>query len=278
MEKTKELVQYNADTYEIQYQQLIEKILNRGELREGRNGKTYSLFGETLTFDLANNNMPLLNGRQIFYKSVLGELAALLRQPKTIEDFKKFGCNYWDLWAKDNGDINVDYGNKWIDWNGVNQLDNLIETLKTNPTDRRMIITGWDPSNIEELDLPCCHYTYQWYVREGKHLDMLWHQRSVDTMIGLPSDAVFAAAWNIAIANEVGLAPGRVTMTLGDTHIYEEHKQAAMDYLNTDISDVPQPKFELLSRIGKKTIEFIPEDLEITNYEPRSKVRFELKS
>lgn len=267
----------DSESYEDQYKRLVYRILNHGELRAGRNGNTYSLFGQMLTFDLSDNKMPLLNGRQIFYKGVFGELAALLRQPKTIADFEEQGCFYWKLWAKENGDINVDYGNKWLDWNGVDQLAKLIDTLKNNPSDRRMIITGWDPSNLDELDLPCCHYAYQWYVREGKYLDMLWHQRSADTMIGLPSDAVFAAAWNIAIANETGLEPGRITMTLGDTHIYEEHQQAAWDYLAVPIEDAKQPRYKLLSELGKRTIDFVPSDIEITDYEPKSTIKFELK-
>lgn len=263
-------------SYESQYRGLVHNILRNGELREGRNGATYSLFGETLSFDLSSGEFPLLTGRQIFYKGVFGELAALLRQPKNIADFEEWGCNYWKLWAKENGDINVDYGNKWINWDGVDQLARLVETLKTNPSDRRMIITGWDPRSLDELDLPCCHYAYQWYVREGKYLDMLWHQRSVDTMIGLPSDVVFAAAWNIAIANEVGLTPGRITMTLGDTHIYEEHSNNADEFLKTGFTD--SPRYKLLSRLGKKTIEFTPDDIEIVDYNPLTKLKFELKS
>ena len=263
-------------SYEEQYRYLVQKILDRGELRHGRNGNTFSLFGETVSFDLADGNFPLLTGRQIFYKGVFGELAALLRQPTNIADFEKYGCNYWKLWAKENGDINIDYGNKWLDWDGVDQLARLVDTLKHNPADRRMIITGWDPRNLEELDLPCCHYAYQWYVREGKYLDMLWQQRSADTMIGLPSDAVFAAAWNIAIANETGLTPGCVTMVLGDAHIYEEHEEPAREYLQAE-TNVP-PTYELLSKLGKKTIEFLPDDIAIHNYNPSTKIRFELKS
>ena len=99
-------------SYEEQYRYLVQKILDRGELRHGRNGNTFSLFGETVSFDLADGNFPLLTGRQIFYKGVFGELAALLRQPTNIADFEKYGCNYWKLWAKENGDINIDYGNK----------------------------------------------------------------------------------------------------------------------------------------------------------------------
>ena len=263
-------------SYEFQYKELVNKILNKGELKETRNGKTLSLFGESIIFNLSNNDFPLLTSRQIFYKGVFGELAALLRQPKNIKDFEAQGCNYWKLWAKENGDINIDYGNAWLNWNGINQLEKLIYTLKNNPNDRRMIITGWNPSNLDNLDLPCCHYAYQWYVRDNKYLDMLWHQRSADTMIGLPSDAVFAAAWNIAIANEAGLIPGEVKMIFGDVHIYLEHAENALQYLTIDT--VSSPKYILHSNKYKQTIKFEPNDITIDSYKPQSKIKFELKS
>jgi thymidylate synthase len=261
--------------FEIQYKNLIHRVLNYGDYRKGRNGNTFSLFGETLSFDL-EKEFPLLLGRKIYHKGVFGELAALLRQPKNIEDFKKFDCHYWDLWKSVDGSINVDYGNKWLNWDGVNQLENLITTLKENPTDRRMLISGWDPRNIDNLDLPCCHYMYQWYVRRGR-LDMLWNQRSVDTMIGLPSDAVFAAVWNIAIANEVGLKAGKVTMMLGDTHIYDEHMENIQEYLDTNLEGIQRPSYELRMPLGQRTVDFVPSDIEIVNYNPVKKIKFELK-
>lgn len=261
--------------FEKDYEALIEKILHTGEKKYGRNGNTYSVFGETLTIDLVHG-FPLLSGRKIFYKGVFGELAAMLRGPKTIKDFEKYGCNYWKQWAQENGDISIDYGNKWLDFNGYNQLASVIDKLQNNPNDRRMLVTGWDPSNLENLDLPCCHYAYQWYVRDESHLDMLWHQRSCDTMIGLPSDIVFAAAWNIMLANEVGLIPGKITMTLGDTHIYEEHTMVAYEYL-----DRPKhrrlPTWQLLSMEGDSHLEFTPEMLVIKDYTPNDILKFKLK-
>lgn len=262
--------------FELAYKELVADILKHGEKREGRNGNTLSLFGRTLVIDL-QYGFPLLQGRRIYYKGVLGELAAMLKQPKTIKDFEDQGCNYWKLWSKKDGTINVDYGNSWLDWNGYNQHANLIHTLKTNPTDRRMVISGWRPDRLAELDLPCCHYAYQWYVREGKYLDMLWHQRSVDTMIGLPSDIVFAAAWNIMIANEVGLEPGKITFTLGDTHIYEEHIEPAKEYLQS-IVYMKQTKYKLNCKPGTETVSFTPDMLEILDYAPQNSIKFKLKA
>ena len=263
-------------SFEEQYYSLVDYILYNGERKLGRNGPTISIFSRLIEFDLSKGKFPLLTGRQIFYNGVFGELAALLRKPKHITDFEKYGCFYWKKWANPDGSINFDYGNKWLDWDGVNQLEKLINTIKTNPNSRRMIITGWDPRNIEDLDLPCCHYSYQWFVRDGKYLDMLWNQRSVDTMVGLPSDAVFAAAWNIAIANEVGLIPGKVVMCLGDIHIYGEHTDLALKFLTMPKQE--QPSYKLLSKLFTKTINFEPSDIQIINYNPGARMKFELIS
>lgn len=265
--------------YEQDYRQLVKKILDTGELRDGRNGKTLTIFGETLKVDLSDTNeFPLLTGRKIFYKGVLGELAAMLRGPKTLEDFKKFGCNYWDLWAKQDGTINVDYGNSWIDFNGIDQLERLRDSLMNDPRGRRHLVTGWRPDNLWTLDLPCCHYAYQFYIRDGVYVDMLWHQRSCDTMIGLPSDVIFATAWLIIIANDLGYVPGVITMTLGDTHIYEEHIDQAKEYLKTLMSDTPTYVFSDPMLMYRDFREFEPSWLVIENYNPVTTMKFELKA
>jgi thymidylate synthase len=265
-------------SFEHEYAKLVYNILKNGEERKTRNGKTRALFGTTLEVDMTNRDIfPLLVARKMYYKGVLGELAAMLRGPKHIKDFELWGCNYWKTWAEDDGHICVDYGNAWIDYNGVNQLDNLIHMLKTNPTDRRLIISSWRPDRLDSLSLPCCHHTYQWYVRKGQYLDMLWMQRSVDTMIGLPSDIVLAAAWNIMIANEVGLQPGKLTFSLGDTHIYEEHIEQAYMYLQMVGSQLIHPRYDLNTHKGRPTVEFIPSMIQIRDYNPLQSLNFLLK-
>lgn len=235
--------------YEINYANLVKNILDNGEKRKTRNQETRAIFGAQLVIDMSNPTsfmqgyFPLLRGRKMHYNGVIGEMIALLKGPKNVEDFEKEGCNYWKQWAAEpggclfdgseakGGELELDYGNAWLDFNGVNQIDNLVKTLQENPMDRRMIVSGWRPDRLSELSLPCCHLLYQWFVREGEYLDMIWYQRSVDTMIGLPSDVVLAAVWNIGLARNVGLKPGRITMFLADTHIYEPHVQTAYEYL-----------------------------------------------
>jgi len=263
--------------FELRYVQLIQKIMHEGELREGRNGNTRALFGESFSFDMSDSPyFPLLLGRKIFFKGILGELAAFLRGPKSIADFEKFGCNYWKLWGKEDGSINVDYGNLWTDWNGYNQLEKLLTTLKNNPTDRRMIISSWKPDTMDQLDLPCCHYSYQWFVRKGEYLDMIWTQRSCDTMIGLPSDIVLAATLNLLIANEVGLKPGRIKMDLGDTHIYEEHFSSIDQYINNVVhGNKARPRYYI--SVATDLLTFDPYHLGILGYNPTEVIKFELK-
>lgn len=262
-------------SYEANYKKLVKKILDTGELRAGRNGNTKAIFGETLTIDL-NSGFPLLTSRRIYYKGVFGELAAMLRGPKTLKDFKDYGCNYWDLWARPDGNIDIDYGNAWLDFNGVNQLEALVTGLIENPHGRRHMVTGWRPDRLDKVSLPCCHYAYQWYVRDNKYLDMLWHQRSVDTMIGLPSDVVFASAWNIILANEVGLIPGKITFTLGDTHIYEEHIEQAKEYLTLLTLELPDYRLTV-PKMACHTM-FTPSWIEIENYSYLTEMKFELKA
>ena len=266
--------------FEKDYAALIKEILESGSDRQTRNGMTRSVFGMNLTIPMnGDRTFPIIQGRKMFSKGILGELAAMLRQPKHIKDFEQWGCNYWKQWANEDGSINVDYGNAWFDFNGFDQIASLRDKLANNPTDRRMIISGWRPDALEDLSLPCCHYAYQFYVRDGKYIDMLWTQRSVDMMIGLPSDIVFAAAWLIAIANEFGYEPGNIKMCLGDCHVYEEHLRNAVRYVDTVNSvDYPAPTYMYWGYDGADFCKFEPKDLEIMGYVHSMKLDLELKS
>lgn len=268
--------------FETQYIQLVKACLAMPD-RAIRNGSARSLFGYQLKVSL-QDGFPLLVGRKLFYKGVFGELAAMLRGPKHINDFKAWGCNYWDKWANEDGSINVDYGNAWLDYNGVNQLEALRKALATNPTDRRMVVSGWRPDNLANLSLPCCHYAYQFYVDNDNCLHMAWIQRSVDVMIGLPSDIIFAAAWLIAIANEFNFKPGTITLQLGDCHVYNEHIDGAKQYLKqaeaaavTLGSPVPYWHVPVTTARGKRFESFEPSDIVIENYNPEARIDFLLK-
>jgi thymidylate synthase len=258
-----------------EYGSLINKILHKGQKRSSRAGTAYSIFGEVIEIDLQKSGFPLLHGRKMFYEGVLGELAAMLRGNITsVKDFEDFGCNYWKDWANEDGSINVDYGNAWRDYNGVDQLQQLVDTLTNNPSDRRMLIDAWRPDRLAELSLPCCHLLYQWYVRDGKYLDMVWYQRSVDTMVGLPSDIILCAAWNIILAQQCGYEPGVIKLVLGDTHIYTNHIEAGVDYIRQLNSIKEHPKIEYTLDPKATVFNFRPSMLVVKNYNPKPAVKF----
>lgn len=262
--------------FERDYCNLVQKILNKGEYRETRNAATLSIFGESLCADL-RNGFPILKGRKLYPAGVLGELAAMLRQPTNVKDFERWGCNYWKLWGdKDTGALRVDYGNQWFNFNGVNQIADLKHKLATNPADRRMIINSWRPDRLDDLSLPCCHYSYQFHVSTDNVLNMVWTQRSVDVMIGLPSDMIFAAAWLIAIANEFNFIPGKIKMDFGDTHIYADHEESAYQYLGQAAiaTDVMVDWDYNTSRMD--FTQFEPSDLVLLNYNPQPPINFKL--
>lgn len=274
--------------FEIDYANLVQDILDNGIERKTRNAVTKSVFGRTLRINLQDNEFPILIGRKMFYKGVVGELGAFLKGPKTLKDFEDQGCNYWKQWAKPDGSIAVDYGNAWLDFNGVNQLEELVKGLKADPYGRRHIVSGWRPDRLKELSLPCCHLLYQWYVRDGK-LDMVWYQRSVDTMIGLPSDIILAYLWNVLISAEVGLEPGEIIMMLGDTHIYEPHYENAKLYISNvneikEVSNINNndmtPRFSFITPNAVfckwNMKDFDPKAFNIYDYFPYPQIQFEL--
>ena len=266
--------------FEIDYSKLLREVYTNGDERQTRNAVTRSLFGMQLKIDTRDHcKLALIQGRKMFPKGVLGELAAILRRPTHIRNFEEWGCNYWKQWAQEDGFIDVDYGNAWYDGN---QIERLKDKLANDPFDRRMLINAWRPNRLDLLDLPCCHYAYQFHVTTDGYLNMVWIQRSVDMMIGLPSDILFAHAWLIAIAHQFGYKTGVITMQLGDCHIYEQHyaSKALKTYLNQfeKPSYKNEPHYIYTAAKGKDFTEFDPRDLLITDYDCGPKLDLELYS
>jgi len=239
------------------YKELIQDVLDNGELRETRNGNTLSLFGTNLSFDMEKIGLPLLSLRRIFTKGIVGEFRGFLADAKSVAEYEALGCPYWELWGDKDGLINLDYPPR-------EQLDIVIESIKNDPMSRRHIINLWDHTHLNDLSLLCCHFNYQFYVRNGR-LDMIWTQRSVDVAIGLPSDCILAALYVKHIADATGLDVGRITMNFGDTHIYEEHIEDLTDMIKTP-----------------SVTKFLPwtfdgESLTYTDYKPKKSIKFLLK-
>ena len=261
------------------YKDLVKEVLLFGKHKKGRNGDTISLPGTSLRFDATD--IPLLNGRKIFYKGVIGEFAAFMHNKTKVKDFKNYGCNYWDAWADDNGKLNLDYVNQLhelqvkIDDSWYTQLEALKIGLKNDPMSRRHIINLWVPENLHNLSLPCCHFNYQFIVDSDNKLHIIWTQRSADVMVGIPADMILAWLWVQCLCRELSFEPGTITMNFGDTHIYEEHEEGAHEYL-----DRLEPKLKPIAILADEfsSIEnFIPEQLIVTQYEPHPVIKFELK-
>lgn len=271
--------------WELDYKDLVTKILDNGEVREGRNGNTIAIFGETLKVRLDNIDIPLLLGRRIYHKGVCGEFSAFMHNAKSVKEFEAYGCNYWKLWADAEGRLELDYSEQLFNFNGVNQLENIKKSLKEDHYSRRHIINLWRPDRFDKISLHCCHYSYQFYVDNDNKLNMIWNQRSVDTMVGLPSDILLGWLWVTLLSKELGYAPGTLTMMLGDCHIYEEHIEGAKEYINNvdklfGVPYNPNRKHTLptvqLSNFTKIE-EFMSTDIEVDNYLPFGKIRFDLK-
>lgn len=265
IEEEKSMIPHN--NFERDYLQLVSRILALGEVKETRNATTKSLFAQTLVIDdLEKGRFPILTSRKMFTKGILGELAAFMRSPTHVDDFKTYGCNYWDKWADEKGNLTLDYGRDWAE-----QFGHVIKSIKEGGTDRRMLVNTWNSQNLEDLSLPCCHYSYQFYVRGG-FVDILWNQRSADVMVGVPSDIVLAATMLIALADEVGLKPGKITMMFGDTHIYEPHWKNAYWHVKRDIMSLPTYQYDSLGGM----LDFEPGCLSLDNYIHAEPIKYEL--
>ena len=253
---------------EMRYLTLVNVVLKHGAHADSRAGATYSLPGQQLTLDL-RFGFPVLTTRQIFTKGVWGELAGFVRGAEDLATYQKFGCNYWwdnaAQWSENYGkpeeewQIGKSYGSLWRNFNGVDQLANVLHALKTDPLSRRHVITAWDPS--AKACLPSCHIMFQFYVRDG-YLHCHVYMRSVDLCVGLPSDVLLYATLMSLVAKDVGLTPALLTFSFGDAHIYENHVDLWQIQAKRKVLQAP----ELLLRESATTLEFVPEDATLQEY------------
>ena len=265
--------------YEADYAALVDTVLINGTKRKTRAGETLQLFGTQLVIDcMQNGYFPILTQRQIFYKGVFGELAAFLRGATELREFKELGCNYWDANAKawvanigrkpDDMSVGVIYGSQWRNWEGkLDQFEVLIKGLRTNPSSRRHILTTWNPSELHDMCLPPCHILAQFNVTNTGKLDCCVTMRSVDLILGLPSDVILYAALLLLVCRETGYSPGTIVFQMGDTHIYDGHiLQWAAQRMNTKYV---LPTWDL----GECSVDsFHPRDLTLINYKHGDKI------
>ena len=241
------------------YIQLINNVLKNGEKRPSRNEPTTSLFGTNITFDIQQTGLPLISLRRMHMPGIVGEFRAFLHDAKTVEEFEELGCNFWHIFAEEDNSLILDYAPR-------TQLPAVIDNIKNDPYSRRHIINLWNHERIKDLSLPCCHYSYQFYVRGDAYIDMIWTQRSVDIAVGLPSDMVIAALYVQHICNETNYKPGKVIMNFGDAHIYDKHLDN-IDLLLTQ--PVTTTKLDF-------TWNNVTERLTCDAYNPNKPIKFEL--
>ncbi len=240
-----------------QYLDLLRDIMENGFDKPNRTGvDTRSVFGRSMRFDL-NQGFPLITTKKIHLKSVIYELLWFIKGDTNVKFLQDNGVRIWNEWADENGDLGPVYGAQWRNWNndGIDQLQELINKLKNNPDDRRMIVSAWNPSQVGKMALPPCHMFYQCYVADGK-LSMLMYQRSCDMFLGVPFNIASYALLTMMLAQVCGLKLGEYVHVLGDAHIYHNHfaqvrEQLAREpyplpqmHLNPEVKNIEDFKFE----------------------------------
>ncbi|MCD8313811.1 MAG: thymidylate synthase, partial [Bacteroidales bacterium] len=252
-----------------QYLELLRHIREHGVVRRDRTGVgTQSVFGYQMRFDL-QEGFPLLTTKKVHLKSIIYELLWFIAGDTNIHYLKEHGVSIWDEWADENGDLGPVYGHQWRSWPApdgrtIDQLTNAVDLIRNNPDSRRIIVTAWNPAEVEKMALPPCHSLFQFYVAEGR-LSCQLYQRSADTFLGLPFNIASYSLLTMMIAQVCGLQPGEFILTTGDTHIYLNH----FEQVATQLSREPRPLPKMVINPAVKSIfDFKYEDFELQGYDP----------
>ena len=254
-----------------QYLDLLQDILDNGVDKLDRTGVgTRSVFGRQMRFDL-NKGFPLVTTKKVHLKSIIHELLWFIKGETNIKYLQDNNVRIWNEWADENGDLGPVYGSQWRNWNGegIDQLADIIERLKTNPNDRRMIVSAWNVSKISQMKLPPCHMMFQFYVANGK-LSCMLYQRSCDMFLGVPFNIASYALLTMMIAQVCGLGVGEFVHTLGDTHIYHNHFEQVKEQLSRSPLSLPTMK---INPDVKNINDFKYEDFELVGYESHAVIK-----
>ena len=267
-----------------QYHDLLKHLLENGTQKGDRTGTgTISCFGYQMRFNLSEG-FPLLTTKKLHLKSIIHELLWFIKGETNIQYLKDHKVRIWDEWADENGDLGPVYGHQWRNWNseGIDQIEVLIDQIKSNPNSRRMIVSAWNPSVLPDTSksftenvkngkaaLPPCHAFFQFYVSEGK-LSCQLYQRSADTFLGVPFNIASYALFTMMIAQVTDLQPGDLVHTFGDVHLYNNHIDQAKEQLSRDTRPLPQMK---INPKIKDITAFTFEDFELINYDPHPHIK-----
>lgn len=252
-----------------QYQDLLKHIIDKGTQKGDRTGTgTKSVFGYQMRFDL-NDGFPMVTTKKLHLRSIIVELLWFLNGDTNVKYLQENKVKIWDEWADDNGDLGPVYGHQWRHWpdgNGgtIDQITNLIDSIKNNPDSRRHLVSAWNVADVENMALPPCHTMFQFYVADNK-LSCQLYQRSADTFLGVPFNIASYALLTMMIAQICDLELGDFVHTFGDAHIYSNH----VEQVDLQLSREPRqlPKMKIKSGV-KDIFSFKFEDFELTDYDP----------
>lgn len=267
-----------------QYLDLVKHVMETGNQKGDRTGTgTISVFGYQMRFDLSEG-FPLVTTKKLHLKSIIYELLWFLKGDTNINYLNENGVKIWDEWADEDGNLGPVYGAQWRNWDGqdIDQITELIETLKNNPNSRRMLVTAWNPGVLPEngksfgenvangkVALPPCHAFFQFYVNDGK-LSCQLYQRSADIFLGVPFNIASYALLTMMIAQVCGLEAGDFIHTFGDAHIYNNH----IEQLELQLSREPRPMPKMLLNPEVKDIfDFTFEDFTLVDYDPHPHIK-----
>ena len=262
--------------YEAEYISLLHYILNNGNARTDRTGTgTRSVFGYQLRFDLGQHPsvdnaylFPLLTTKTLHFKSIVHELLWFLRGDSNVHYLRDNGVTIWDEWADENGELGPVYGWQWRNWISadgrvIDQVADVVRQIETNPDSRRLIVSAWNPGDVDRMALPPCHLLFQFYVHDGV-LSCQLYQRSADVFLGLPFNIASYALLTLMVAQATDLAPGECILTLGDAHLYNNHTRQANELLMR--RPFPPPRVRLHPGVGN-LFEFRYEHIDLLDYQ-----------
>ena len=260
-----------------QYLDLLDRILTEGHKKTDRTGTgTLSVFGNQMRFNL-EDGFPLLTTKKLHLKSIIYELLWFLRGDTNVRWLQEHGVRIWNEWADENGELGPVYGHQWRSWpdyNGgtIDQIQNVIDLIKNHPDSRRMMVSAWNPAEVEQMALPPCHCLFQFYVADDR-LSLQLYQRSADTFLGVPFNIASYALLLQMMAQVTGLKPGEFVHTTGDTHLYLNHLEQAR--LQLTRTPRPLPTMKINPHV-KNLFDFKYEDFELEGYNPYDHIKAEV--
>lgn len=258
-----------------QYLEILKDVLENGQDADNRTGiYARKVFGRQMRFDLSKG-FPLVTTKKTFFKGIVHELIWLLSGNTNIKYLSDNNVHIWDEWADENGDLGPVYGHQWRNFNsqGYDQIKDIIERIKKNPQDRRIIVSAWNPAQIGEMALPPCHCFFQFDVTPDGKLNCMLYQRSCDMFLGVPFNIASYSLLTMMIAQVCGLKPGEFVHTLGNAHIYSNHFEQVKLQLTREPLPLPQVK---INPNVKNIDDFKFEDIELVDYQSHPAIKGEV--